>query len=145
MTRKIASKRAGKNSTSKSTNKKIRTPGDKLFTHQFQTAERILAPDWAEKFSAQSGASIRSAARFDFRLRPHNLPLGLRGWGRTWNRAELSYECFIINLFANCSIRTWSRAELSYECFIINLFTNCRGRTWSRAGPSTSVLTPDAR
>ena len=31
--------------------RKIRAPGDKLFTHQFQTAE---------KFSAQSGASIRS-------------------------------------------------------------------------------------
>ena len=30
--------------------RKIRAPGDKLFTHQFQTAERILAPD----FSAQS-------------------------------------------------------------------------------------------
>ena len=40
---------------------KIRAPGDKLFTHQFQTAERILDPDWAEKFSSQSGASIRSA------------------------------------------------------------------------------------
>ena len=35
--------------------RKIRAPGDKLFTHQFQTAERILAPDWAERFSAQSG------------------------------------------------------------------------------------------
>ena len=41
--------------------RKIRTPGDKLFTHQFQTAERILAPDWAANFSAQSAASIRSA------------------------------------------------------------------------------------
>ena len=30
--------------------RKIRVPGDKLFMHQFQTAERILAPDWAEKF-----------------------------------------------------------------------------------------------
>ena len=29
------------------------------------------------------------------------------------------------------------KKELSYECFIINLFTNCRGRTWSQAGPST--------
>ena len=62
--------------------------------------------DWAEKFSAQSGASIRSAvwnwcvkslspgariflsyfcsffpACFDFCLRPHYLPLGLRGCG----------------------------------------------------------------
>ena len=50
-----------KNSTSKSTKEKIRAPGDKLFTHQFQTAERILPPDWAENVSAQSGASIRSA------------------------------------------------------------------------------------
>ena len=33
--------------------RKIRAPGDKLFTHQFQTAKRILASDWAEKFSAQ--------------------------------------------------------------------------------------------
>ena len=41
--------------------RKIRAPGDKLFTHQFQTAERILAPDWAENFSAQSGASTPSA------------------------------------------------------------------------------------
>ena len=41
--------------------RKIRAPGDKLFTHQFQMAKRILAPDWAENFSAQSGASIRSA------------------------------------------------------------------------------------
>ena len=38
--------------------RKIGAPGDKLFTHQFQTAERILAPDWAEN---------------------HYLPLGLRG------------------------------------------------------------------
>ena len=38
--------------------RKIRAPGDKLFMHQFQTAKRILAPDWAENFSAQSGASI---------------------------------------------------------------------------------------
>ena len=28
--------------------RKVQAPGDKLFTHQFQTAERILAPDWAE-------------------------------------------------------------------------------------------------
>ena len=41
--------------------RKIRALGDKLFTHQFQTAEGVLAPDWAENFSAQSGASIRSA------------------------------------------------------------------------------------
>ena len=40
---------------------KIKTGGKKFDEHQFQTAERILAPDWAEKFSAQSGASIRSA------------------------------------------------------------------------------------
>ena len=38
--------------------KKNTSPWGQLFTHQFQTAERILAPDWAEKFSAQSGASI---------------------------------------------------------------------------------------
>ena len=71
-------KTGGKKFDEQKYEKKVRAPGDKLFTHQFQTAERILAPDWAEKFSAQSGASIRSAARFDFRLRPHYLPLGLR-------------------------------------------------------------------
>ena len=37
--------------------RKMRAPGDKLFTHQFQTGERILAPDWAENVSTQSGAS----------------------------------------------------------------------------------------
>ena len=52
---------------------------------------------------------------------------------RTWSRAELRYDYFIINLFENYRIRTWNRAELSYECFIINLFANCRIRTWNRA------------
>ena len=52
-------KTGGKKFDEQKYERKIRAPGDKLFTDQFQTAERILAPDWAEKFSAQSGASIR--------------------------------------------------------------------------------------
>ena len=51
-------KTGGKKFDEQKYERKIRVPGDKLFT---QTAERILAPDWTEKFSAQSGASIRSA------------------------------------------------------------------------------------
>ena len=47
-------KMGGKKFDEQKYERKIRAPGDKLFTHQFQTAERILAPD----FSAQSGASI---------------------------------------------------------------------------------------
>ena len=54
-------KTGGKKFDEQKYERKIRAPGDKLFTHQFQTAERMLAPDWAEKFFAQSGASIRSA------------------------------------------------------------------------------------
>ena len=54
-------KTGGKKFDEQKYERKIRAPGDKLFTHQFQTAERILAPDWVENFSAQSGASIRSA------------------------------------------------------------------------------------
>ena len=54
-------KTGGKKFDEQKYERKIRAPGDKLFTHQFQTAERILAADWAEKFAAQSGASIRSA------------------------------------------------------------------------------------
>ena len=53
-------KTGGKKLDEQKYQRKIRAPGEKLFTHQFQTAERILAPDWAE-FSAQSGASIRLA------------------------------------------------------------------------------------
>ena len=48
-------KTGGKKFDEQKYERKIRAPGDKLFTHQFQTAERILAPDWAES------ASIRSA------------------------------------------------------------------------------------
>ena len=54
-------KTGGKKFDEQKYEKKIRAPWEKLFTHQFQTAERILAPDWAEWFSTQSGASIRSA------------------------------------------------------------------------------------
>ena len=54
-------KTGGKKFDEQKYERKIRAPGDKLFTHQFQTAERILAADWAEKFSAQSAASIHSA------------------------------------------------------------------------------------
>ena len=43
-------KTGGKKFDEQKYERKIRAPGDKLFTHQFQTAERILAPDWAEKF-----------------------------------------------------------------------------------------------
>ena len=52
-------KTCGKKFDEQKYERKIRVPGDKLFTHQFQTAAQILAPDWA--VSAQSGASIRSA------------------------------------------------------------------------------------
>ena len=58
--RETKSKRAGKNSTSKKYKLKIGAPGDKHCTDQFQTAEQILAPDWAENllyFSAQSAGS----------------------------------------------------------------------------------------
>ena len=75
-------KTGGKKFDEQKYERKIRAPGDKLFTHQFQTVERILAPDWAEKFSAQSGASIRSA---------HYLPLGLRGWGAAGTWAGMGY------------------------------------------------------
>ena len=43
-------KMGGKKFDEQKYERKIRASGDKLFTHQFQTAERILAPDWAEKF-----------------------------------------------------------------------------------------------
>ena len=58
--RETKSKRTGKNSTSKKYKLKIGAPGDKHCTDQFQTAEQILAPDWAENllyFSAQSAGS----------------------------------------------------------------------------------------
>ena len=61
MGRKTKVKTGGKKFDEQKYERKIRAPGDKLFIHQFQTAERILAPDWAENFSAQSGASIRPA------------------------------------------------------------------------------------
>ena len=47
-------KTGGKKFDEQKYERKIRAPGDKLFTHQFQTAERILAPDWAEKFATVS-------------------------------------------------------------------------------------------
>ena len=56
-------KTGGKKFDEQKYERKIRAPGDKLFTHQFQTAERIPAPDWAEKFSAQSGASVGAKRR----------------------------------------------------------------------------------
>ena len=42
-------KTGGKKFDEQKYERKIRAPGDKLFTHQFQTAERILVPDWAGK------------------------------------------------------------------------------------------------
>ena len=48
-------KTGGKKFDEQKYKRKIRAPGDKLFTHQFQMAEQILAPDWAENFSAQGG------------------------------------------------------------------------------------------
>ena len=41
-------KTGGKKFDEQKYERKIRAPGDKLFTHQFQTAERILASDWAD-------------------------------------------------------------------------------------------------
>ena len=41
-------KTGGKKFDEQKYERKIRAPGDKLFTYQFQTAERILPPDWAE-------------------------------------------------------------------------------------------------
>ena len=41
-------KTGGKQFDEQKYERKIRAP----YTHQFQTAERILAPDWAENFSA---------------------------------------------------------------------------------------------
>ena len=43
-------KTGGKKFDEQKYERKIRAPGDKLFRHQFQTAERILAPDWAENY-----------------------------------------------------------------------------------------------
>ena len=51
-------KTGGKKFDEQKYERKLRAAGDKLFTHQFQMAERILAPDWAENFSAQSGAIV---------------------------------------------------------------------------------------
>ena len=45
-------KTGGKKFDEQKYERKIRAPGDNLSTLQFQTAERILAPDWAEKFSS---------------------------------------------------------------------------------------------
>ena len=54
-------KTGGKKFDEQKYKRKIPAPGDKLFMHQFQMAEQILAPDWAENFSVQSEASIRWA------------------------------------------------------------------------------------
>ena len=51
-------KMGGKKFDEQKYERKIRAPGDKLFTHQFQMAERILAPDWTEKFSVQGGSNF---------------------------------------------------------------------------------------
>ena len=46
-------KTGGKKFDEQKYERKIRAPGDKLFTHQFQTAERIQAPDWAENIRSE--------------------------------------------------------------------------------------------
>ena len=52
-------KTGGKKLDEQKCERKIRVPGDKLFTHQFQTAERILVPDWAEKLPNQERIFVR--------------------------------------------------------------------------------------
>ena len=91
-------KTGGKKFDEQKYERKIRVPGDKLFTHQVKLGRELFCPIRSE-YSFGRLELVRKEfvprglyfsfilllvevfpARFDFRLRPHYLPLGLRGW-----------------------------------------------------------------